>query len=184
MKFNPKTVLLIISIIAIFSLSISSYAQDETTANSNNRSLSLLFDCAKITSDTERLLCQDTEIKKLQNATKAKTLVVFDEKSVKEIKKRSFGFSLPNLGLAELSKKSEKSDTVILGVKSIQNSGRRLTVIMENGQVWQSVNADFGYIPKKGKFEAKVKSAAFGSFSMRLSNERVKSKKIRVRRIE
>lgn len=170
--------------LSFLSVSPTSFAQDNTKSNTDNETLSALFSCADIGLDYERLACQDAEILKLKDATEAKTLVVFDEKSVKDIKKKSFGFSLPKLGLLDLDSNSEKTDAVLLPVKSINNSGRTLTVTMENGQVWQSVDSNFGYIPRKGIFEARIKSAAFGSFVMRISNERVKSKKIRVRRIE
>jgi len=184
MKTTLKIFIIIAAILSFSLTPTSSFARDSSGISTDSQPLASLFKCIRITSDTERLTCQDEEIQKLKAASEAKKLVVIDEKSAKNIKRRSFGFSLPKLGLPELSSKSEKTNAVLLPVKSITNSGRSLTVIMENGQIWQSVNSDIGYIPKKGKFEAKISSGAFGSFVMRLSNERVKSKKIRVRRIE
>jgi len=179
-----KVALIISATLSFFALPTHTLAQDDLKMSTSNQSLSPLFLCMEITSDSARLACQDVEVEKLKRATEAKTLVIFDEKSVKEIKKKSFGFSLPKLGLSELSKKSEKDNAVLLSVESIQNTGRSLTVIMENGQKWQSVDSSYGYIPRKGTFEATIKTGAFGSYVMRLSNGRVKSKKIRVRRIE
>ena len=184
MKLTLKLALTIAVTLSFSGLHTSSFAQDDLSANAKNQSLSSLFNCLELVSNSERLACQDTEIKKLKNAMEAKTLLVIDENSVKDIKKKSFGLSFPKLGLLSSDTDSDEPKEVLLPVKSIEKSARRLTIIMENGQIWQSIDSNFGYIPKKGKFKASIKSAAFGSFSMRLSNERVKSKNIRVRRIE
>ncbi len=55
---------------------------------------------------------------------------------------------------------------------------------MKDGQIWQTVDSDYGRIPKQGDLEAKIKSAAFGSYLMTVSNGKRKSKTMRVRRIE
>ena len=115
MKRNLKLVLTVTITLSCFS--ISSFGQDDSKTNASNQSLSMLFNCAEIAWDLERLACQYAEIKTLKNSTEAKILVVFDEKSVKDIKKKSFGFSLPKLGLLDLSDPSEKNEAVLLPVK-------------------------------------------------------------------
>lgn len=170
--------------LSFFSLSATSFAQDDTKSNTNNETLSALFNCGDIGLDSERLACQDTEILKLKDAMEAKRLVVFDEKSANDFKKKSFGFTLPKLDLLGSENAANETKNVLLSVESIKTSGRKLTVVMENGQIWQSLDSSYGYIPKKGKIEAKIKTAAFGSFLMKLSSEKARSNMIRVRRIK
>lgn len=184
MKLTLKKSFIILASIFLSSQATSSFAQDDLETDASNQSLSSLFACLKIASDSDRLNCQDTEIKKLKSATEAKTVVVFDEKSAKEVKKKSFGFSLPKLGLKAFDNGTDKNNAVILLVKSVDKSGRKLTVIMENGQIWQSLGSDTIYVPRNGKLEARIKAAALGSYTMRLTTDKGRSKKIRVRRIE
>jgi len=183
MKLILKTALTVSITLTLSALPNYSFAQDDQKSTTNG-SLAPLFQCAMISSDAERLSCQDTEIQKLQSATEAKKLVVIDQKSVKEIKKKSFGLSFPKLGLLDSGDASDEPKDVVLLVKSVDVSRRKLTIVMQDGQIWQSVDSNFGYFPKKGKIEARIKSAAFGSFLMKLSSEKARSKMIRVRRIE
>ena len=184
MKLTLKLALTIAVTLSFSGLHTSSFAQDDLSANAKNQSLSSLFNCLELVSNSERLACQDTEIKKLKNAMEAKTLLVIDENSVKDIKKKSFGFSLPKLGLQAFDNTSEKTDAITLPVKSVDKSRRKLTVVMENGQIWQSVNNETIHIPKKGELQARIKSASLGSYLMRITSGKRRSKTIRVKRIE
>jgi len=146
--------------------------------------LSLLFACSKIDTDQERLRCQDSEIQNLQQATESKKIVIIDEKAAKDIKKKSFGLSLPKLGLPSFDGAAKSPKAVFLPIGSIEKTGRKLTFKMQNGQIWQTTNSDFGRIPKGENLEAKIKSAALGSFLMTVTNGKSKSTTMRVRRIE
>jgi len=165
-------------------MSITAWAQNDTQSSITNQSLSLLFACATIDTNEERLRCQDTEIQKLQQATESKKLVIIDEKAAKDIKKKSFGLSLPKLGLPSFDGAAESPKAVFLPIGSIEKTGRKLTFKMQNGQIWQTTNSDHGRMPKGESLEAKIKSAAFGSFLMTVTNGKSKSTAMRVRRIE
>jgi len=153
----------------------------ETTTNP---SLSPLFACMLIEPDNERLKCQDVEIQKLLQATESKKLVIINEETAKDIKKKSFGLSLPKLGLPSFKGTGDSPKVVFLPIDSIEKTGRKLTFTMQNGQVWQTTNSDHGRIPKSGDLEAKIKSAAFGSFLMSVTNGTSKSTTMRVKWIE
>lgn len=184
MNCYTKAICITIMATSLLSVSTKSFAKDDTESHTNNETLSELFNCAKITISLERLACQDAEILNLKNASDAKKFIVFDEKSAKDFKKRSFGLTLPKLNILGSENASNETKNVILPVESIKTSGRKLTVVMENGQIWQSLDSSYGYIPKKGKIEARIKTAAFGSFLMKLSSEKARSNMIRVRRIK
>ncbi|WP_026941102.1 hypothetical protein [Hellea balneolensis] len=184
MKRNLKTTCITVVLASLFCAPSVSFAQNDEMSSTANESLSALFNCTDIILDAERLTCQDAEILKLKDATESKSLVVFDEKSAKDFKRKSFGLSLPKIDLLGSANPSDETKNVLLTVKSIKTSGRKLTVVMENGQIWQSLDSNYGYIPKKGTIEARIKTAAFGSFLMKLSTDKARSKMIRVRRIK
>jgi hypothetical protein len=184
MKFTKRKIQILSVSFIIGAIATTAWSDEGNNNSLSSSTLCSLFDCTDIVSDVDRLLCQDREIQKLREATNSKKLIVIDEKSVEDIKKKSFGFSLPKLGLPEFGSDSSKPETVELAVSSVKNSGRKLTIKMENGQVWQSIESYVGYLPKRGKLNAKIKPASLGSFRMTISNEKSKSKGFTVRRIQ
>ena len=164
-------------------MAMTAWAADDNAAV-NASALSQLYACIDIAQNDARLECQDREIKKLRDATETKRIVVIDEKAAKVIQKKSFGLSLPKLGIPSFGKESDKPKSVLLAVSSINQSGSRLIINMKNGQVWQTVEPYSGRLPKDGNIEAKIKSTLFGSYLMTVSNGEKKSKALRAKRIE
>lgn len=86
------------------------------------------------------------------------------------MKRESFGFSIPSLPSLALKKSGapdKELDEITTNVQSVRTDGSgRLRVTLENGQVWVQTD-DKGIRAKKAK-EARVYSAALGSYKMKL----------------
>ncbi|MGJ8563585.1 MAG: hypothetical protein ACSHXY_08530 [Alphaproteobacteria bacterium] len=148
--------------------------------------LGILYECALISGDTERLACFDSNVAALQVKEEKKEIVALDAASAKTIKREAFGFSLPSLpklGLPSLSSSDDAPDALTFDVKSVKKKGRNYVFYMKNGQVWEQANGTFNYIPK-GDLKATIKSGSIGSFRMSLSNGKERVRGMGVRRVE
>lgn len=183
MRNVHKFSLTVTSVLIISGITTTTLAEDDNQL-ANARALSPLFACTTIEQNEARLNCQDQAIKKLQDASKSNQLAVIDEKAAKVIQKKSFGLSLPNLGIPGFRRESDKPKAVFLNVSSLQKTGGRLTITMQDGQVWRTIESGHGRIPKGDNLEAKIKSASFGSFLLSLSDGRKKSNTVRARRVK
>lgn len=178
--------LLIVFVGLFFVFAAPAFAKDNVAADPASP-LGKLYECAKITIDTDRLACFDSNVATLQVKEEKKEIVALDAASAKKIKREAFGFSLPSLpklGLPSLGGgDSDGPDVLTFPVKSVKKQGRSYVFYMENGQVWRQVNGKFNYIPK-GDLTATIKSGAIGSFRMNLSNGKERVRGMGVRRIE
>lgn len=170
---------LIISLICLCVTPVAAQAQTNP--------LSAIYACTAIADDAQRLNCFDRNVPVLQEKEAKKEIITIDAKQVEAIERDSFGFSLPSLpkfGLIGSKTGKEKSQGQLYQVKSLSKGRKGISVTMENGQTWQQITGDAGFIPK-GKLTAKIRSASFGSFFISLTNEKGQktSKAIRVKRI-
>ena len=149
--------------------------------------LNMLYQCAEITDNTERLACFDNNVASLQGKEKRKEIVAIDAEAAKKIKREAFGFSLPSLpklGLPSFGGSGDDGpEALTLKVKSVRKVGRIYEFRMENGQVWRQASGRFNYIPK-GDLVATIKSASVGSYLMSLSNGKERVRGMGVKRTE
>ncbi len=143
-----------------------------------------IYTCAKISEDAKRLACFDEKIAVLKVKDDKKEFVAIDAEAVQELKRESFGFSLPSLpklALPSLSK--DKRENLEVKITKMVKRNRRYIFTMENGQVWEQTSGDIRYIPK-GDLIATIKPKSMGSFMLSASNGKNKMPSIRVRRIQ
>ena len=69
--------------------------------------LQQVVDCRKITDSAERLTCYDRSAQALDDAEKTGQVVVVDQAKAREIRRQSFGFSLPSLSVLNLAGKGD-----------------------------------------------------------------------------
>lgn len=146
--------------------------------------LSALYACQALVGSAEKLSCFERETAALQARESGREVVVIDEAQAVELKKESFGFSLPSLPKLKLPSLGggDGPEEVRLPVKSVRKVGRDYVVEMQNGQVWRQIGGDINRVPR-GDLEAIIEEAALGSYRLRLSNGKGRSKALRVRRV-
>ncbi len=156
-----------------------------------------VFACVDIETDQERWRCYDEQVPLLREREQKKEIVTIDSEKVEEIERDAFGFSLPKLNILRPKDKNEANDKgksskikktsqeQIFQVASLRKGRSGLRVTMENGQVWQQVTGNSSSLPK-GKIQARIKPASFGSYLMSILNEDGKAirRGIRVRRVK
>lgn len=137
-------------------------------------STATVYACADIESDTDRLACYDSAVGRLKSAEESGDAVVVTRREVEEVRRDSFGFSIPSLpGLASsVFGNDEKIDEVTYPIASVQSTARgKFYVTLENGQVWQQIdNKSVYYSAKRGVENATIKSAALGSYMMKFDD--------------
>ena len=137
-------------------------------------STQVVYDCASIADDTERLACYDNAVGRLKAAEDAGEVTTISRAEVETVQREAFGFSLPSLPRIAMPKLGGDDDgeikEITFGVDSIRESRvNGLTVTLENGQIWQQTDSrSVTYSKRKGVEEATIKQAAFGSFMMKL----------------
>jgi hypothetical protein len=150
------------AITVICLVSLPALAEDVSTDD--------VYACAGITTDVDRLACYDTAVGRLKVAEEAGEVTTITRAEVEKVKRESFGFSIPSLPSLALRKSGDGDkdlDEVTLAVKSVSKDGSgRWRVRLENGQVW--VQTDDKGVHAKNVKEARIYSAAFGSYKMKL----------------
>lgn len=133
-----------------------------------------VYACADLSDDTARLACYDEAVGRLKSAEEAGEAVVVTRSEVEEVRRDSFGFSIPSLPnfASSVFGDTEEIDEVSYPVASVQSTARgKLNVTLQNGQVWQQIdNKRVYYSAKRGVDSATIKSAALGSFMMKLDD--------------
>lgn len=132
-----------------------------------------VYACKEIATDAERLACYDAAVGRLKAAEEAGEVKTFTRTEVEEVRRDSFGFSIPSLpklafGGKDESGKSKTDDLteVTFPIKDISGKRGALRITLENGQVW--VQTDTKGVNPRGQKEARIYQAALGSYKMKL----------------
>jgi|GEM_PF-589367 len=154
--------------------------------------LAALYECSQKTNDAERLACFDAQVAALKAKEASSDVVVIDAPRVAQMRREAFGFnlpSLPKLGLPKLTglrgadnaaqQADEERQTMV--VTRISNQGGRATLTMENGQIWQLIEAEEINVYGRPPYSANIRSASLGSFILSFEG---RNKGYRVRRVE
>ncbi|WP_143435515.1 hypothetical protein [Henriciella aquimarina] len=144
---------------------------------SQSASTAEVYACADIASDSERLACYDAAVGRLKSAEQAGDVVTVTRDEVEQVKKESFGFSIPSLPKFASSMFSgddgdDKLDEMTVPVTRVSRAhSGDFIVYLENGSVWQQIDTkSVFYSEKRGVETATVKSAALGSYRMQLDD--------------
>ncbi len=136
-------------------------------------STSDVYACKSITTDAERLACYDAAVGRLKAAEEAGEVKTVTRKEVEQVKRESFGFSIPSLPNFAFGKKDDGGEAATEDLKELTEAvasvgGTRgaLRVTLANGQVW--VQIDDKKVAPKHQSEARIYEAALGSYKMKL----------------
>lgn len=167
---------------ALLAMAAPAVAQSEDAAPSP---LGALYGCTDLPGDAARLDCFDREIAALRARETAREVVAIDAEVAKELKRDSFGLSLPSLPKLKLPRLGGDGDAeeVRLAVKTVRKRGHDWVVETENGQVWVQTSGRLNYVPK-GDLEAIIEEGALGSYRLKLTNGKTTVKGLKVRRVQ
>lgn len=150
------------AIAAICLVSMPALAEDVSTDD--------VYACAGISTDAERLACYDAAVGRLKAAEDSGEVTTITRSEVEQVKRDSFGFSIPSLPSLALRKSGsgdKELDEVTAAVNSVSRDGAgRWRIRLENGQVW--VQTDDKSVRAKNVKEARIYSALLGSYKMKL----------------
>lgn len=133
-----------------------------------------VYACVEIESDTDRLACYDGAVGRLKAAEESGEVATVSREEVEQVRKDSFGFSIPSLPTLALPKFGSNEDAelkrVETGVAAVRSSANgALLVTLDNGQVWRQIDSKPVRVSRKRLPEkATIKTAALGSFMMKL----------------
>ena len=144
-----------------------------------------VYACSAIQTDAERLNCYDLAVGRLKAAEDAGEVATVTREEVEQVKRDSFGFSIPSLPKLALPKLGGGDDGQLDEitqnvVTTSTNSLKKVVVTLENGQVWQQIDSATIFISKKSPPKtATIKSAALGSYKMKLAGKSFRVKRIK-----
>lgn len=167
--------------LAIFGLTLPAVA--ETPIGTGD-----VYACAEIENNEDRLACYDTAVGRLKAAEEAGEVATVTRQEVEQVKKDSFGFSIPSLPKLAMPKlggndgddgEIKEIEQAIVDVDKTRDN--KLLITLANGQVWQQTDSLKIPVSKRSPPQsAVVKSASFGSFKMKLGNGRAfKAKRVK-----
>ena len=135
--------------------------------------LQQLLDCRKLTDATQRLACFDQAAGALDQAEAKGDVVVVDREQARKVRRQAFGFTLPSMAIFARGEKPEEitsADGVVASARKLPTGKWEIT--LADGARWVQVDlTDIPIDPKPGQ-KVKIKSAAMGSYSMSVNNQR------------
>ena len=146
-----------------------------------------VYACAEIENNDDRLACYDLAVGRLKAAEEAGEVATITREEVEQVKKDSFGFSIPSLPKLALPRlgggdddgELKEIEQAIVDVSTTRDN--KLLITLANGQVWRQTDSIKIVVSKRSPPEsAVVKAASFGSFKMKLGNSRA----FKVKRVE
>lgn len=130
-----------------------------------------LVACRQIADSAARLACYDRQVAAFEQAESAGEVVLADRKQVEETQRGLFGFAIPGSAILgnENGKELTQVETVVTSARQYEYGRWRIT--MENGSVWDQIDAEvLAFAPRAGD-KAVIKKAAFGSYLVRVAGQ-------------
>jgi hypothetical protein len=178
---------LMIVLLASGCASTQALAQNAATQSPLNP----IYACAEKTDPTERLACFDNAVAAIKAAEARSEIVALDQPRVAAVRREAFGFRIPSLpqfslprvasGGSSARQAEAEVEEQVFAVARVGNSGGRVVLYLENGNVWQlNETGDFN-APSRPPYNVRIKAAALGSYILSVEG---RNKGYRVRRIE
>jgi len=133
--------------------------------------LQQVVDCRKITDAGERLGCYDRSAQALDDAEKTGQVVVVDQAKAREIRRQSFGFTLPSLSVLNLAGKGDGVDQLETRIEMANEyTDGRFLLHTVDGAPWRQLDGDTVRAPKPGQ-RLVIAPGVLGSFFCRVDTQ-------------
>lgn len=149
-----QTQLLLLIACAVGGLTADALAATPKSAAERAKVLQELVDCRKITDSTDRLACYDRSTQALDDAEKTGQVVIVDQAKARDIRRQSFGFSLPSLSVLNFvpGGKGDGVDRLETKIESAQEfTVGRFLIRTVDGATWRQLDGDSVRPPKPGQ---------------------------------
>jgi hypothetical protein len=169
-------------------------AAPSTTAQSP---LAPVYACADETDPAARLACYDAAVAALRGREARSEVVAVDQERLEAVRREAFGFRLPSLpglfrrgggaaapgggGAASREEQEPELERQSMTVARVTSRGDRTVLVMDNGQIWQFVEAGEITGRRTPPFQVLIRQAALGSFIMSVEGS---NRGYRIRRVE
>ncbi|WP_296600038.1 hypothetical protein [Phenylobacterium sp.] len=140
-----------------------------------------LAECGKLADGAAELDCYRRAAGALVRAEATGAIIVVDREEAREVRRQSFGLSLPSLALFDKGSPDAELDSVVDQVRAARQDGTGRWVLQLNSSgTWIQVETvPLRTRPTTGSTVA-INRAALGSYKMRIGDQNA----VRVRRIE
>jgi hypothetical protein len=150
-------------------VALSTMAAKADTTPTAPDALARVYACAAQADNALRLACYDSEVGALRTAQAKGEITAIDKQQAKKLEQESFGFNLPSLPTIAFPNLfgdggEARTDTVSTIISRVTGQ-QKPTFVMENGQVWQSVDSETNRNARPGT-AVSIRRAATGSFLM------------------
>jgi len=133
--------------------------------------LQQVVDCRKIADSADRLACYDRSAQALDDAEKSGQVVVVDQAKAREIRRQSFGFSLPSLSVLNLAGKGDGVDRLETEIQTASEfTEGRFLIHTVDGATWRQLDGDTVRAPKAGQ-SLVITPGLLGSFFCRVDTQ-------------
>ena len=136
-------------------------------------------DCIQIEEDTKRLECYDNFFLNKDNIAISNKVIIVEKEKLKEITEQEY--EEKNFGLSTKLRQKEQVEElkIVSKIESVsQRLNLQLIIILENGQIWQSVEK-IRDIRLRDGYEVEIKEGFLSGYTLRVPGKKIK---IRVRR--
>ena len=142
-------------------------------------SFSEIENCIQIEEDTKRLECYDNFFLNKDNIAISNKVIIVEKEKLKEITEQEY--EEKNFGLSTKLRQKEQVEElkIVSKIESVsQRLNLQLIIILENGQIWQSVEK-IRDIRLRDGYEVEIKEGFLSGYTLRVPGKKIK---IRVRR--
>jgi putative N-acetylmannosamine-6-phosphate epimerase len=131
-----------------------------------------VLDCRALTDGAKRLACFDAAVAAMAEAEVKGDLVTIDREQRREVRRQTFGLSLPALTLFDRGEKGEDADKITATVaEASKGANGRWLIQLDGGALWrQTDDTDLYKEPHKGSV-AEVRRGALGSYFMKVDGD-------------
>lgn len=154
----------------LFLIAGAAHGQTPPPAEAPPESLTAVYACSQINEDAERLHCFDAAVSQLRQAANQGEFVAVDRRRVEEIRRESFGFSLPSV--ASLIPRIGGNDNAAQEQESIQVRIAQIITrpdgyyifVMADGQRWRQTERR--HLTFRAGDQVTIRRASMGSFML------------------
>ena len=142
----------------------------------NSPIIGKLETCTSITDDAERLACFDREVGALVGATSQGEVKVVETEEISEVRKKLYGYSIPDVGIFASETKDEKEEArrlVSTITKVRQVSSKEWHFWIEEGNAkWRIKSTSVRFRAPKVGDEVEFKPATMGTYWIRVDGRK------------
>jgi hypothetical protein len=165
---NSTCANVIIGAVFLFALCLGSpssgAAKDDALQQEAPTVFKNVVECRKITDASQRLICYDANVEKLEQAQSSKDLYVIDKAQAKQSRKGLFGFQLPKIKIFGDDDDKDEIKEIDSTIAAMRQGKGGWTFTLEDGATWQQTDGIYiGTSPKIGR-KIHIKRAALGSY--------------------